>query len=196
MMANTAGKLKVELSSAERKELETLVRRQSVGAAKHRRARILLLADENHPDGHRTDAYIAKSVGICHRQVVRIRQAFVRERESQSVEEMCERKPRPPAPERRRLDGQAEAQLITLACSDPPTGRDRWTLQLLCDELARLKVVESVCPETVRKCLKKMSCSLGGPNATVFPKQTERDSSRKWKRSSTYTNKHTTTSTS
>jgi hypothetical protein len=62
--------------------------------------------------------------------------------------------------------------LIALACSDAPEGRERWTLQLLCDELVRLQVVESVCRETVRQCLKKTNLSRGGSNATAFRKPT------------------------
>ena len=192
-MARLARKLSVELTSEERKELEGLVRQQSVGAGKHRRARILLLADQNHPDGRRTDANIAELVGLSERQVVRIRQRFVRERNSQSITQACQRKPRPPAPERRRLQGEAEAQLIVLACSNPPEGRDHWTLQLLCDELARLQVVESVCPETLRKCLKKTNFNLGGQSGIAFRNQTGRGSSPTWKRSSTFI-KRTTTS--
>ncbi len=195
-MSDTSRKYRVELSPTERRELQGIVRRHSVGASKLRRARILLLSDSNHPDGRRTDANIAELVGLSKRQVVRIRQRFVCERDGQSVESACDRKPRPPAPERRRLDGNAEAQLVVLACSDPPDGRSHWTLQLLCDELARLEVVESVCPETVRKCLKKMNCSLGGPNVIASPSQTGRDSWRRWKRSSTSISRNMTKNTS
>src|SRR5690606_27547294 len=117
MMANLAQKLTVELTAQERAELESILRQQSVGAAKQRRARILLLSDVKHPDGRRTDANIAELVGLSERQVVRIRQRFCRERQDQSVVQACERKPRPPAPERRRLDGAAEARLVVLACS-------------------------------------------------------------------------------
>ena len=174
-------KVKVSLTPRQRRDLESIVRRQSVGAAVQRRARILLLADSNHPDGRRTDANIAELVNLSERQVVRIRQTFVREGQGQSVQQLCERKPRPPAPERRRLDGEAEAQLAALACSRPPEGRDCWTLQLLCDELARLEIVESVCPETVRQSLKKTICSPGDTNATAFRKRIEPGSSRRWK---------------
>lgn len=161
-MANLTRKFEVILSPSEREALEALCRRQSVGAAKQRRARILLLSDAAHPDGGRTDEEIANKVGLCNRQVVRIRQAFVQGKKGQSIEQMCERKPRPPAPERRRLDGKGEAKLVVIACSDPPDGRDSWTLQLLCDKLREHKVVESICPETVRKYLKKTNYSLGG----------------------------------
>ena len=195
-MASGAGKLKVELSVEERAELEALLRKQSVGAAKQRRARILLLSDVNHPDGRRSDANIAELVNLSERQVVCIRQKFVRERGEKSVVESCERKPRPPAPERRRLDGEAEARLVVLACSEPPEGFDRWTLQMLCDEMGRLKIVESVCRETVRKCLKKTNSSRGEPNGSASPKRTGRGSSRTWKPSSMSTKTTTTRKTS
>lgn len=191
-MASGAGKLKVELSIEERAELESLLRKQSVGASKQRRARILLLSDVSHPEGRRSDANIAELVNLSERQVVRIRQKFVRELSEKSVVESCERKPRPPAPERRRLDGAAEARLVVLACSEPPEGFDRWTLQMLCDEMGRLKVVESVCPETVRQCLKKTNSSLGGRSGSASRKRIVRGSSRTWKPSSTSTKGRTT----
>ncbi len=147
-MPDLTKKLIVCLSESQRSELEALCRRQSVGASKLRRARILLLSDTGHADGRRRDWEIAEAVDISERQVVRIRQQFVREGES-----VLDRQPRPSVPG--KLDGKGEATLVRLCCSKAPEGRDHWTLQLLCDELSRLKVVDSVCPETVRKVLKK-----------------------------------------
>lgn len=187
MPKTTNSKFEVHLSAEERGELDALCRRQSVGAAKVRRARILLLADEDHPEGRRRDWEIAEIVELCERQVVRIRQRFVREEKS-----VLDRKPRPSVPG--KLDGDAEAQLVTLCCSTPPEGRERWTLQLLCDELARLHVVESVCRETVRQCL-KMILSPGGPSGSAFRKRIARGLSRGWKRSSTSIKGITTTGT-
>lgn len=160
-------KYRVRLDKQQRQELEGIVRRQNVGAAKSRRARILLLSDSNSLEGRRSDRHISEVVGISERQVVRIRQQFVRDRSDQPLESACDRKPRPLAPERRKLAGEGEAQLVMLACSDPPEGRDRWTLQLLCDELVRLEVVESISPETVRDRLKKRKCNLGGPSGSA-----------------------------
>lgn len=160
-MSDKSRKIAVELSPEERRQLQSIVRRQSVGAAKLRCARVLLLADQSHPDGRRTDASIAELVGLSTRQVVRIRQRFVRERENiESIEQACERKPRPEDPDRRLLDGEGEAQLAVIACSDPPEGRSAWTLQLICDELGRLKIVDSISPETVRQYLKKRNSAL------------------------------------
>jgi transposase len=186
-MPDLSKKLRVELSPAYRAELESICRRQSVAAARVRRARVLLMSDQNHPDGRRRDWEIAEAVGICERQVVRIRQQFVREGET-----ALDRRPRPSVPG--KIDGAAEARLITLCCSRPPEGRDHWTVQLLCDELARLEVVE-VCPETVRKCLKKMNLNPGKPRGSAFRKKIVRGSSRGWRRSSTSTKNRTTRST-
>lgn len=177
-MPDLTKKLKVELSAAERDGLDAICRQTSVGAAKYRRARVLLMSDAAHPDGRRRDWEIAEAVGLSERQVVRIRQQFVRE--GQSVLEL---NVRPPVAG--KLDGKAEAHLITLCCSAAPEGRDRWTLQLLCDELARLKLVESVCPETVRKSLKKTSSSLGGRSVSASQKRTEPGLSPGWRKSST-----------
>jgi len=195
-MPGSARKYRVELTAEEREELEALLRKQSVGAAKQRRARILLLSDCSHLDGRRSDAKIAELVGLSERQVVRIRQKFVRHRDTRPVMQACDRQPRPLAPERRRLDGKAEAQLVTLACSTPSIDRDHWTLQMLCDELVRLEIVESICPETVRKCLKKTNFSRGGSNATASRKQTEPGSCPKWRKSSMSIRQNMTRSTS
>lgn len=186
-MPDTSKKIRVYLSSEERATLESISRSHSVGAAKQRRARILLMADEHHPEGGFTDKQIAERVGLCERQVVRLRQRYVRE-----GDKTLERRPRPPVPG--KLDGKAEAHLVTLCCSKPPEGRDHWTLQLLCDEMARLKVVESVCRETVRKALKKTNLSPGGRSGSVFPKPIGHGSSREWRRCSMSTRKRTTKS--
>ena len=187
-MPNPINKLRVVLTPEQREHLEATCRRQSVPVTTMRRARILLLADDGHPDGGRPDHEIAAATGICERQVVRIRQRFVREGDAALL-----RKPRPSVPG--KLDGVAEAHLVALCCSAPPEGRDRWTLQLLCDELGRLQVVESVCRETVRKCLKKTRSSPGAQSGSASRRMTGPDLSPGWKRSSTPTSNRTTNGT-
>jgi transposase len=187
-MPNPTNKMRVCLTTDQREQFEALCRRQSVAAATLRRARILLLADDGQPGGCLPDHEIAAEVGLSERQIVRIRQRFVLEGDS-----ALERKPRPSVPG--KLDGVAEAHLVLLCCSPPPEGRDCWTLQLLCNELGRLQVVESVCRETVRKCLKKTSCSLGGPRGSASRRKTGPGLSPVWKRSWTNTKSPTTRST-
>lgn len=170
-------KYEVHLTSRQREELQTIGRQQNVPAAKARRARILLLADEDHPDGRRPDWHIAEVVGLSERQVIRIRRRFVQEGLTQAVD----RQPRAASSKPPKLDGAAEAQLVTLCCSTPPEGQTRWTLQLLVDELCRLKVVTSVCRETVRTCLKKTGFSPGGASGFASARRIGRGSSPSWR---------------
>ena len=81
----------------------------------------------------------------------RVRQRFV----ERGLEAALGRKKQDRPSRERKLDGRAEARLIALACSQPPDGRAAWTLQLLADKLVELRVVDSVCDETVRRVLKK-----------------------------------------
>ena len=183
-------KYHVVLTPEARAELEAIARQTSVGAAKLRRATILLMADQSHPEGGCPDWEIAEEVGLSERQIVRIRQKFVKS----GVQPTVTKAIRKDAGTRRAIDGRAEAQLITIACSTPPEGRDHWTLQLLCTELQRLKIVKSVCCETVRQVLKKTAFALGKRNASASPKRIGRGSSRGWKKSSTSTRKRSTKS--
>lgn len=188
-MPNSSIKFQVLLSPEVRTELEAVARKTSAGAAKVRRAKILLMADEAHPDGGYPDWEIAEEVGLCERQVVRIRQKFVKS----GVLPTLSRAVRADAGMRRAIDGRAEARLVTIACGTPPEGRDHWTLQMLCDELRRLQIVKSVCCETVRQVLKKTNYDPGSRNASASPKRIGRGSSRGWKKSLTSTKNHSTT---
>jgi hypothetical protein len=184
----TNEKLRVHLSRQQREELEALCRQQRTPASKLRRARILLMADEGHPEGHQSDTKISESVGLCARQVVRIRQKFVRE----GVAPTLARKQRATPPRPPKFDGKAEAKLVALCCSTPPDGHHRWTLSLLVDELCRLQVVASVCPETVRRCLKKIASSRGGASGFASRKRIGRGSWPIWRKSSTSIARRTT----
>lgn len=190
-MSRSNQKYHVELTVEARTELEAILRKSSSGIAKLRWAKILLLADRKHPNGCYTDEQIAEEVGLSERQIVRIRQKYVKS----GVQETLVRTTRSDANVSRVLDGRAEAQLVAIACSTPPEGRDSWTLQMICDEMKRLKIVKSVCPETVRKSLKKTNSNLGRPSGFASRKVTAPVSSRGWKKFSTSTRKRTTKST-
>lgn len=150
-MAQQVRKWVVQLTSEQRGELKKIERSQKASALIVKRARILLLSDASHPGGRHTDEQIADLVGLTRRQVQRIRLKFVQ----QGLEATLRRKVRADKGTPQVFDGEAEAQLVALCCSTPPDGYQRWTLQLLVDELSRLQIVMSVCPETVRKTLKK-----------------------------------------
>lgn len=140
----------VDLSEEERAQLLDLTRRGMTKARRLRRAQILLAA----ADGA-TDATIASALHVARATVERARQRFVLGGLTGALDE----RPRPGASA--KLDGKAEAYLVALACSDPPTGRDRWTMQLLADRLVELEQVPSISDETVRRALKKTRSSRG-----------------------------------
>jgi transposase len=146
-------KYRVSLDDGERSELERLVRSGSSPARKLLHARVLLRAD----DGE-TDQEVAEAVEVSARTVERVRRRFA----EGGLAAALDRRPQPPRPAKRKLDGAAEAHLVAMVCSDPPDGRGRWTMQLLADRMVRLAYVgEPVSDETVRRCLKKTRSSRG-----------------------------------
>jgi len=152
-MAQEVRKWVVELSDEQRSGLQKLARSQSSSALQVKRARVLLLSDSIHPKGNQTDEQIAATLAMTRRQVQRIRTKFAQH----GLEATIRRKIRSDEGVPKVFDGEAEAQLVSLCCSEPPSGHQRWTLQLLVDELTGLKVVPKVCKETVRRTLKKIA---------------------------------------
>ncbi len=135
------------------KERDHLVKVVSVGknkAAVIRRAHILLKSDEG-----KTDREIAEVLYTSEETVRRTRQRFCKDGLEMSLQD----KPYPPR--EKILSDETEAHLIALACSDPPDGTARWTLEMLAQQLVEDGVVEAVSSETVRLTLKKTSSSLG-----------------------------------
>jgi hypothetical protein len=119
-------------------------------------ARILLKANQGEGGPGWSDAAIAAALEIHPDTVARVRRAYV----SGGLEAALARK----TPDRvyaRTLDGVAEAHLVALACTQPPAGRERWTLRLLANELVRLEVVPTVSHETVRRTLQQTPSSRG-----------------------------------
>lgn len=147
---------KVTLTSEERAELTALVSKGKGNVRRLRRARILLLADENQPEGAWKDAEIAKALSAHVRTVERTREKCV----EQGIEAALNHT-RPKKTRSKVLDGAAEARLAHLACTKPPDGHERWSMQMLADRLIELEVVETVSRETVRTTLKKMNLSPG-----------------------------------
>jgi transposase len=134
----------VDLTDPERVELRALLNRGVASARKLTRARILLLAAEGG-----TDEAIAAALHVHRATVERTRRRFV----EGGLERALRDQPRPGG--RPKLDGKGEAHLVALACSAPPEGRARWTMQLLADRLVELALVEAISDETVRRVLKK-----------------------------------------
>jgi transposase len=140
----------VRLSDDERERLRDFTTSGIASAREIRRARILLLADED-----RLDAAVADAVGCCVATVERVRKRSAAEGVGAALVDRF----RPGATP--LLDGKAEAVLVALACSDPPGERDTWTMQLLADRLVALDVVDRISDETVRRTLKKTTSNPG-----------------------------------
>src|SRR3990170_3782192 len=140
----------VRLTEAEREHLERLLRRGEAHARKLLYARILLKTDAS---GDRwTDKRIAEAFEVSTATVARERRRFC-----EDGLEVALLPKKPGRPRRRVLDGRAEAHLVALSCSDPPEGRERWSMRLLADRMMELGYVESISYETVRRTLKKTS---------------------------------------
>jgi transposase len=133
---------RVDLSEAERIELQSLLRGGRHAARKLKRAQILLAADTGLPD-----EAIAETLGVGGSTVYRTKRRFV----EGNLEKALDEELRPGAA--RKLTGQEEALLVATACSRPPEGRARWTIELLADEMVRLTDHDSVSRETVRRRL-------------------------------------------
>lgn len=142
----------INLTPDERASLEAMTSRGRMSALKLQRARILLKADEG-----LTDAEIAEAVNVGRRTSERVRKRCALE----GIEAVLERKKQQRLSRMPKLDGAAEAQLITLACSEPPAGRARWTLALLADKLVELSVVDTLSVTTVCRRLKKTTSNRG-----------------------------------
>jgi hypothetical protein len=149
-------KYAVVLTERERAHLRTLVGRGTAPARLLTRARILLKANQGEGGAAWSDAAIAGALEVHPTTVARVRRQFV----DDGLDAALVRK-RPDRVYARALDGAAEAHLVAVACSEPPAGRDHWTLRLLADELVRLEVVPAVSYETVRRTLKQTSSSPG-----------------------------------
>jgi transposase len=143
----------VTLTPDERELLSHMVTAGKGAAGVLTRARILLKADQADGGPAWQDATIAEALDVGLRTIGRVRQRFVELGFDAALERKAQDRPSRP----RKLDGQAEARLIALACSAPPEGRKAWTLRLLADRLVELHVVEAISDETVRRVLKKTS---------------------------------------
>lgn len=144
-------KYPVILSETEREELKQLIAAGTAPARKLTHARILLKADQSPEGPGWVDEQIADAVETSQPTVSRVRKRYFEE----GLEAALNRRP-PKREYRRKLDGEQEARLIALACSEPPEGQARWSLRLLADKLVELEIVEEeVSYQTVRRTLKK-----------------------------------------
>ena len=151
-----AKRYKVVLTDEEREALLALISKGKAAAYKLTRARILLQADQGSQGAAGSDTQIQQTLHVGRMTVERTRQAFV----ENGMEAALNRKKRA-TPGNQKFDGDKEAHLIALACSAPPKGQTRWTLQLLADTMVELEHFDSITSETIRQHLKKTNLNLG-----------------------------------
>ncbi len=147
---------KVILDESQRGYLIDLISSGTNSARKLTRARILLKADESEFGPAYADEEIREAVEVSIPTIERTRKTFVLEGLTAAL---TPKKPsKLPNP---KFDGEKEAHLIALVCSDPPQGFARWTLRLLADKMVELKHFTSISHEAIRQVLKKTNSNLG-----------------------------------
>lgn len=145
----------VILTPEERAGLSNLICIGQTGVRKVSRARILLKADQGLEGPGWSDEQISQALEVGKSTVERTRRRFVTE----GLPAALNRRPNS-NPRGFKVDGQQEAHLIALACSQPPPGRKRWTYRLLADKMVELEYIDDISHETVRQVLKKRHQAL------------------------------------
>ena len=151
-----AKQYQVKLDKSQRDYLITLISSGKESARKLTRARILLKADEGEFGPAYTDDKIKEAVEVSIPTIERTRKAFVLENLTAALNP----KKRSDTPGK-KFDGEKEAHLIALVCSEPPEGCARWTLRLLAEKMVELEHFDSISHETIRRVLKKTNLALG-----------------------------------
>lgn len=155
---------KVTLTEEEQNELEGLIQKGGKGyRIKH--AHILLKLNAIPANEEWTYERIMDAYGVCRSTIAGVAKRFV----MNGLEAALGRKTQ--QNRARKVTGEVEAQICMIACSDPPQGKDRWTMQMIADKLIELQVVEYITDSTVCDTMKKMSLSHGRSKNGVFRKQ-------------------------
>src|SRR6202140_5400826 len=157
-MATTEDSVKkyvVRLSGEEREQLEKLIRKGKGPAQRLLKARILLKADVSEGGDGWSDGRMIEALETGASMVYRVRKQLVEE----GLEAVLSRKQRTMPAIARIFDGEKEAKLIALACSEPPKGRARWSLRLLENKVVELDIVDRASDSTIWRVLKKTRSS-------------------------------------
>jgi len=146
----------IKLTKAEVDELRNIINKGSHTSQTFRAAYILLNCDEGKYSKKVINEQISKVLKIGMRTIDRVKKKFFEE----GLESALERRPTSRI-YNSKVDGEIEAKLITLCCSEPPEGFAKWSLRLLADKMVELNYIESISHITVRNVLKKTNLSLG-----------------------------------
>jgi transposase len=147
----------IMLTAAQRQSVEQILSKGKALAWTLKHAQVLLKVDRGPQGPGWSTPQIVEAFGVSRSTVERICRLF----REQGLDAALFRRRQPPRPQKRKLDGEAEAHLVALMCSQKPEGAERWSLRLVREKVVELEIVESVSHETVRQVLKKMNSSRG-----------------------------------
>jgi transposase len=147
----------IKLTQEQRQRLEQQVTTGQASARTIQHAHVLLKIDSSEQGPDWSDEQLQQAFGVSRATVWRIRHRFL----EHGLNDALHRRPQPERPEKRKLDGEQEAHLIALACSQAPTGYQHWSMRLLADNVVALGITEQVSHKTVWNVLKKMNSSRG-----------------------------------
>jgi hypothetical protein len=147
----------VRLTPEERTTLKKLLSSGRGSGRMFTRVRILLKADQSDQGPAWPDEKIREAFDVTVQTIEKVRKQLVEE----GFDAVLSRRQYRQKVSRKKIDGDVEAHLIALCCSDPPKGRVRWTLRLLADKVVELGYVDSISYEAVRQTLKKTNLNLG-----------------------------------
>ncbi len=147
---------KVTMTQEERKELVELTKKGTHKVRKIRNALILLNCDEGEYSSKVINSEIVKVLKVSMRTIDRVKKSFV-----EDGLEICLNGKKSTRVYAKKADGEVEAHLIALCCSEVPKGFAKWSLRLLADKAVELHYIDSISHETVRQILKKTNLNLG-----------------------------------
>ena len=146
----------IKLSQVEVKELMSIINKGSHTSYTFRTAYILLNCDEGDYSDKATNEQISKLLKVGMRTIDRVKKRFIEE----GFEAVLERRASSRVYDV-KIDGDVEAKLVKLCCSEPPPGFAKWSLRLLADKMVELQYIDSISYVSVGNVLKKMNLSLG-----------------------------------
>ena len=147
---------RIRLSQEEVRELRIIINKGSHTSQTFRAAYILLNCDEGDYSEKVTNEQISKVLKVGMRTIDRVKKKFIED----GFEKVLERRVSSRIYDV-KIDGDVEAKLVKLCCSEPPSGFAKWSLRLLADKMVELKYIESISYVSVGNVLKKMNLSLG-----------------------------------
>ena len=157
---------KVTLTEEEKSELVTLIKKGGKGyRIKH--AHILLKLNECPENDKWNYERIMEAYGVCRGTIAGVAKRFVMDGMEAALGRKIQKN------RARKVTGEVEAKICMIACSDPPEGRDRWTMQMIADKLIQLDIVDYITDSTVCETMKKMNLSPGWSRSGAFRKRTQ-----------------------